>query len=352
MDLLNRKNAFIQLGNFFQSYLDYNESEIYTSQNQDIISFHDLLLNAKHYNAWFTLEQLKHSLKSWASILTEEHFSKWLANYEFKEISPNKVGIIMAGNIPLVGFHDFICVSMVGHYLRIKPSSNDSLLLPFIINFLAEKDDYFKTHIEIKKDRLDDFNAVIATGSNNTSRYFEYYFKNYPNIIRRNRNSVAILDGSETQDDLKNLGEDIFRYFGLGCRSVSKLYVPDDYDFKHFFEAIYEFSSLLSHDKYVNNYDYNKAVYLMSQVKLLDNNFVLLKEDESLSSPIGCIFYERYNNKKKIWSQLKSQSNEIQCIVSKYSATDVISTDFGKTQQPNLWDYADNIDTLAFLLKI
>ncbi|MFO7702577.1 MAG: acyl-CoA reductase [Psychroflexus maritimus] len=352
MDLLNRKNAFIQLGNFFNSYLDLNESEIYSSQNHELIKFHDLLLNAKHHNAWFTLEQLKHSLQSWASVLTEEHFSKWLENYEFNEVSPKKVGIIMAGNIPLVGFHDFICVSIVGHYLRIKPSSNDSLLLPFIIDFLAEKDAYFKTHIEIKKERLDDFDAVIATGSNNTSRYFDYYFRNYPSIIRKNRNSIAVLEGNETPEELEKLGEDMFRYFGLGCRSVSKLYVPEDYDFKVFFEAIYAYSSLLNHHKYVNNYDYNKAVYLMSQVALLDNNFVILKEDTSLSSPIGCIFYERYKNKKKLSERLQLQNDDIQCIVSKNEIYfgDVI--EFGKTQQPNLWDYADNINTLAFLLKI
>ncbi|MCH8535510.1 MAG: acyl-CoA reductase [Flavobacteriaceae bacterium] len=352
MDLLNRKNAFIQLGNFFQTYLALQENEIYTSSNPQLIKFHELLLSAKHYNAWFTLDQLKYALTSWSEVLTDAHFDQWLANYQLTSVQPKKVGIVMAGNIPLVGFHDFICVSLVGHYLKIKPSSNDFQLLPFIIDFLAERDDYFKNYIEIKKERLEDFDAVIATGSNNTARYFEYYFRDYPNIIRKNRNSVAVIEGDETEEELEKLGEDMFRYFGLGCRSVSKLYVPQAYDFKPFFEAIYNYSSLLNHHKYVNNYDYNKAVYLMSQVQLLDNNFVILKEDESLSSPIGCIFYERYIDKKKLSEKLASQSDDIQCVVSKNQSVFKEVVDFGKTQQPNLWDYADNIDTLAFLLKI
>jgi hypothetical protein len=198
--------------------------------------------------------------------------------------------------------------------------------------------------------KLENFDAVIATGSNNTARYFEYYFKNKPSIIRKNRNSVAILNGNESHEDLVNLGEDIFRYFGLGCRNVSKLFVPKGYSFDAFFRAIFEYQDVIHYEKYSNNYDYNKAVFLMSNFKLLDNGFLTLKEDSSYSSPISSIFYEYYDSLSDLKSRLKNDEDQIQCIVSNGLTKNSIA--FGQTQKPQLWDYADNVDTLEFLISV
>ncbi|MBY0487316.1 MAG: acyl-CoA reductase, partial [Flavobacteriaceae bacterium] len=205
-------------------------------------------------------------------------------------------------------------------------------------------------YITFTDGKLENFDAVIATGSNNTARYFEFYFKDKPSIIRKSRNSVAVLTGNETHDDLVNLGEDIFRYFGLGCRNVSKLFVPKGYNFDAFFKAIYEQKDVIYYEKYANNYDYNKAVFLMSNFKLLDNEFLTIKEDTSYASPISSIFYEYYDAVDDIKNQLEKDAEQIQCIVSKNVIENSIP--FGQTQKPNLWDYADNVDTLAFLLEI
>ena len=310
---------------------------------------------AVHYNGWFTLENVLFSLEQWSEALTKENLQKWLSNYDFGQVESRTVGIIMAGNIPLVGFHDFISVLVCGHKVLVKQSSNDKLLLPVIADYLKAIAPDWREKIEILPDSADgaskmtDYDAIIATGSNNTARYFEYYFAKKPSIIRKNRNSVAVLTGEETPEELSALAEDIFRYYGLGCRNVSKIYVPKDYDFNAFFEAIYNWNSIINQAKYANNYDYNKAVYLMSQFQLLENGFLILKEDRSLSSPIATLFYERYEDLQAVKEELESRKEEIQCVVGKNVVGQEVS--FGQTQQPHLWDYADNVDTLAFLTQ-
>ncbi|MCY2687087.1 acyl-CoA reductase [Salinimicrobium sp. TH3] len=308
-----------------------------------------------HHNGWFTLENVLFSMEKWSEGLTRENLQKWLSQYEFGDVKPKTVGIIMAGNIPLVGFHDFISVLVSGHKVLVKQSSNDKLLLPVIADYLKAISPEWKEKIEILPNSADgaskmtNYDAVIATGSNNTSRYFEYYFAGKPSIIRKNRNSVAVLTGDETPEELSSLAEDIFRYYGLGCRNVSKLYVPKNYDFNAFFEAVYGWNSIINQAKYANNYDYNKAVYLMSQFKLLENGFLILKEDNSLSSPIATLFYEQYKDLDAVKKELESRKEEIQCIVGKDIFEEEIA--FGQTQQPKLWDYADNVDTLDFLTQ-
>lgn len=259
------------------------------------------------------------------------------------------MALIMAGNIPLVGFHDFLCVLLTGNSVLIKVSSNDDVLLPFITKYLGHVCPGISDNILFTEAKLDDFDAVIATGSNNTSRYFEHYFGHKPNIIRKNRNSIAILTGNENKTQLKALGEDVFRYYGLGCRSVSKLFVPIGYKFDEFFEAIFEYSPIINQIKYANNYDYNKAVYLMSEFKILENGFLMLKEDESYSSPIATLFYEHYESLNELKERLKVDQGKIQCIVAKDVFDDEIK--FGQTQTPSLSDYADGVDTVEFLLK-
>jgi hypothetical protein len=256
----------------------------------------------------------------------------------------------MAGNIPLVGFHDFLSVLISGHSVLIKQSSNDKQLLPFLAKYIEYIDPSIKGAITFTDKKLTDFDAIIATGSNNTARYFEYYFGNKPNIIRKSRNSVAVITGNETETDFEKLSDDIFTYFGLGCRSVSKLYVPRDFDFNHFFNGMFVKKDIIFNAKYANNYDYNKAVYLMSEFDLLENGFLMIKEDESYSSPIATIFYEYYDNPVDLKIKLYQDKESIQCVVSKGFLPDEIP--YGETQNPQLWDYADGVNTLNFLSKL
>ena len=349
---IDKKKCFIELGRFLSqfSFENYTKNETVLHNDLYFDRFVDLIQLSQSHNGWFTPEQVCFSVQSWANALTEENLNQWLSSYNFIETKPKTVGLILAGNIPLVGFHDFLSVLISGHKVLVKTSSNDQHLIKFLANYLIAVNPDFEKYITFTDGKLENFDAVIATGSNNTARYFEYYFKDKPSIIRKNRNSVAVLTGDETKEDLINLGEDIFRYFGLGCRNVSKLFVPKDYDFKAFFEAIYEYKDVIYYEKYSNNYDYNKAVFLMSNFKLLDNEFLTLKEDSSYASPISSVFYEYYDDIEVLKSQLKNDAEQIQCIVS----NDIIknSIPFGKTQKPELWDYADNVDTIQFLVQL
>jgi hypothetical protein len=232
----------------------------------------------------------------------------------------------------------------------VKMSSNDQKILPFVAKYLVRIEPELASRIEFVENKLENFDAVIATGSNNTARYFEYYFKDKPSVIRKNRNSVAVLTGSETKEDLIGLGKDIFTYFGLGCRNVSKIFVPKDYDFELFFAAMYEYRDIINNQKYLNNYDYNKAVFLMSNFLILDNEFMTLKEDTAYASPISSVFYEYYQDLNQLKERLAADSEQIQCVVS--SGIIENSVKFGQTQHPQLWDYADNVDTIEFLIGL
>lgn len=350
MDLQQRTEIFTALGEYLK-----NLASLYDSQQKNDAFFKDsetreILNRAEHENGWFTPENIRFSLNSWAEALEEENIKKWISKYDFSDKPVKTIAVIMAGNIPLVGFHDFLSVLMSGNKVIAKLSSNDKTLLPLIAEFLIDKNPEFKKRIEFTEDRLENFDAVIATGSNNTSRYFDYYFKDYPNIIRKNRNSVAVITGKESVSELEDLMDDIFRYFGLGCRNVSKIYVPENYDFKDFFQAAYSWKEIIHNHRYINNYDYNKAVYLMSNLALLDNEFMLLKNDEGFSSPISVVFYEEYASEEKLDQVLKAKEEQIQCVVS--NSENIPGIPFGKTQTPSLWDYADGIDTLEFLLNL
>ena len=345
----DKKKGFIELGKFLSQF-----SKEENSKNPDILlndlffeDFQDLIILSQSHNGWYTPENVYFSIQSWATALTQENLDQWLSLYSFDKVTPKNVGIILAGNIPLVGFHDFISVLISGNKVLVKTSSNDQFLLPFLAKYLIAIEPTFADKITFVDGKLENFDAVIATGSNNTARYFEYYFKDKPSIIRKNRNSVAVLNGQETKEQLIALGEDIFRYFGLGCRNVSKLFVPKGYSFNAFFEAIFEYQNIINYEKYANNYDYNKAVFLMSNFKLLDNGFLTIKEDLSYASPISSVFYEYYDALADLQIRLKSENDQIQCIVSNNLVENSIK--FGQTQKPNLWDYADNVDTILFL---
>ncbi len=352
MTLAERKSAFVELGKFLSQF---NPEGSYPKENIKLNdsfyqNFLDLISLSQSHNRWFTEDQVYFAVQSWAAALTPANIDKWLADYDLNTTEPKTIGLILAGNIPLVGFHDFISVLLSGHKALVKTSSNDQHLLPFLASYIIAVEPEFKNLVTFTDGKLEGFDAVIATGSNNTARYFEYYFKDKPAIIRKNRNSVAILTGKESKGELIALGEDIFRYFGLGCRNVSKLFVPSNYDFTLFFEAIYEYRDIIHYEKYANNYDYNKAVFLMSNFKLLDNGFLTIKEDNSYASPISSIFYEYYDNETDLAKRLEEEKELIQCIVSSNPGNNGV--EFGKTQKPELWDYADNVDTIAFLSKI
>ncbi|MBF2709671.1 acyl-CoA reductase [Flavobacterium soyangense] len=346
----DKKRCFIELGKFLSQFSEKenvkNPSVLYNDMFFE--DFENLIQLSQSHNGWYTPENVYFSIQSWATALTEENLDQWLANYNLEINEPKNVGLILAGNIPLVGFHDFLSVLITGNNVLIKTSSNDQFLLPFLAKYIIAIEPKFANTIAFVEGKLENFDAVIATGSNNTARYFEYYFKDKPSIIRKNRNSVAVLNGKETKGQLIALGEDIFRYFGLGCRNVSKLFVPKGYSFNAFFEAIFEYQDIIHYEKYANNYDYNKAVFLMSNYKLLDNGFLTIKEDSSYASPISSVFYEFYNSIDELQIRLHSESEQIQCIVSNNLVEN--STSFGQTQNPKLWDYADNIDTISFLL--
>jgi hypothetical protein len=346
------KNGFIELGKFLSQFSDDKTVKKDSVLNNDFFfdAFQDLIQLSQSHNGWYTPENIYFSIQSWAKALTLENFEKWLSNYNFENINPKQVGIILAGNIPLVGFHDFLSVLISGHSVLVKTSSNDQKLLPFLVNYLVSINRNFESRITFVEGKLENFDAVIATGSNNTARYFDFYFKDKPSIIRKNRNSVAVLNGSESKEQMIALGEDIFRYFGLGCRNVSKILIPKNYNFDQFFNGMFPYQDVIKYEKYSNNYDYNKAVFLMSNFKLLDNEFLTIKEDTSYSSPIASVFYEYYDELEVLKTKLNTEKDQIQCIVSNNLIENSIP--FGQTQHPNLWDYADNVDTLEFLIGI
>lgn len=336
MQIEKRINALVQLGKILKQ-----EAQI---ENPDLFE------KSKAHNGWFTASNIQYALKQWGALLTQKGIEKWIGNYNLTSQKVKTIAIVMAGNIPLVGFHDFISVLLSGHKALVKLSSNDTILLPYIAAKLIAIEPTFEDSIEFTDGTLENFDAVIATGSNNTALYFEHYFGKYPHIIRKNRNSVAILTGNESVKQLELLATDIFQYFGLGCRNVSKIYLPKGYDFTNFFQAMFHWKDLINHVKYMNNYDYNKAVYLMSNISLLDNEFMLLKEEASMASPIAVVFYEYYDNQESLARIIAQNSDQIQCIVSEQAIENAIP--FGETQHPQLWDYADGVDTLAFLVNL
>ncbi len=298
-------------------------------------------------NPWFTPDNVRLALSSIGRNLTEPNLHRWLSAYPElqEERQPVTVGVVMAGNIPLVGFHDLLSVLITGNRLQAKLSTKDELLIKAVTDTLISIEPSFSTCIELTPDRLKGFDLVIATGSNNTSRYFEYYFRSVPSIIRRNRNSIAILDGTESHGELELLGDDIFSYFGLGCRNVSKLFLPRGYDVSGLLQHWTRYESLRSHYKYSVNYDHNKAVMIVNREPFHDGGFVMLKESSSLTPPMAVLHYGFYDDGEAPEMGQDMSEKMLQCVTGHGRLP------FGKSQQPELWDYADNIDTVLFVLK-
>ncbi len=311
-----------------------------------------LARRAGQHNNFFDGPNVSAALTGLAHMLQPEQLEAWLAKYDVPETNdaPKKVGVVMAGNIPAVGFHDALCILLSGHILLAKPSSDDPFLVPHLLEKLVELEPDFAPMIHFVP-MLKEADAIIATGSDNTARYFEYYFAKRPHIIRKNRTSVAVLTGQETKEELAALGDDLLRYYGLGCRNVSKAYVPEGYDFIPFFEAIEYKADIVDFHKYRNNYDYNKSIYLVNGVPHLDNGFLMVTESEQLVSPISVMFYETYKDENDLRQKLTAVQEKLQCVVSKEGIWEK-SFAFGQAQCPGVDDYADGVDTLAFLLKL
>ncbi|MFB0924085.1 MAG: acyl-CoA reductase [Vicingaceae bacterium] len=352
MSLEKRIKGFVQLGLFLKQFESGVKVEALNRLNDQFYDgFEYLILRQKAYNGWFDKDNVLNSVSEIANSLTAEKLNDWTLNYAINNDSKKTIGVIMAGNIPLVGFHDFLSVLITGNSIQAKLASGDNTLIRRVGEILISIESVFESKIQFVE-RLEGFDAVIATGSNNTARYFEQYFGKYPHIIRKNRSSVAIINENDKLEDIKPLGKDIFQYFGLGCRSVSKLYFPKGYKIDTFFESILDdYQDVTQNNKYANNYDYNKAVYLMGSNQLLDNGFLLLKEESSFVSPVGVINYEFYSSLKDLEKHLNENKNELQCIVSS-KKTPLQTLNFGDAQCPKLNSYADGIDTISFVLGL
>jgi len=340
MKLDERIDCFAELGRLLRESLEGRAGKYSEYVEQ-------LIFRQQNHNPWFTTENVRMAIEAIAINLTHEKLKKWTGMYQqLEDISePRKVAIVMAGNIPLVGFHDLLCVLITGNRALVKTSSKDPELPVSIAELLYGINNEFRHYIEFSDGPVKNFDAVIATGSNNTSRYFEYYFSKYHHLIRKNRNSIAILRGDENSQEFKKLGEDIFTYFGLGCRNVSKIFIPEYLDPETLFSHWQEYAHLTEHSKYGNNYDYYKAVYLVNKIPFLDSGFCLMKEDTGMASPVSVIFYEYYRRDEDFSFLTGPEREKIQCIVGKGMV------EFGQTQWPELWDYPDNIDTIEFILK-
>ena len=332
MNLSQRRELLVRLGNYMQSDTD---------------EWKQVQQKAFLENRWFIPEFINLSLSNIAqNYLQHDQLDLLINRYQLptENLAPKKIGIVMAGNIPMVGFHDLLCVFLTGHYAMIKLSSKDEVLMKHLITKLIEWQGQTEAYITISP-MIKHCDAYIATGSTNSSRYFEYYFGRYPSIIRKNRTSVAILTGKEDKEELEKLADDVYQYFGLGCRNVTKIFVPKNYDLVPLLDAFRKYHHLADHHKYRNNYDYNLAIHILNNKYYMTNDSIILIENESSFSPISQLHYQYYTNEQEVRARLKHDVN-IQCIVSKKDIG------FGGAQYPQVCDYADGIDTMKFLKEL
>jgi hypothetical protein len=354
MELKAMMSAFTALGQILEDFLQDREFlPEYSGLKEKI---RNGMQQAEAANPWFSDMYIRKSFASWSKALRPEKLKRWIAAYPDLEnqwgSKPMKtVAVVMAGNIPMVGLHDLLCVLLSGHRVVAKLSSDDAILLPLIGEVLMETEPQLRDRMHFTTGQINAFDAVIATGSDNTARYFEYYFGKYPHIIRKNRNSIAVLDGQESFRELDDLCNDIFDYFGMGCRSVSKIYVPAGYDFSNLTILFDAMDHAGNHHKYRNNYDYQKSVMMINRIPFIDHRNLLLVERESLKSALSVVHYGYYQDIKSLKQQIALIEDQIQCVVC-YNKITNSTIPFGKTQDPELWEYADGVDTMLFLASL
>ncbi|MBS1548103.1 MAG: acyl-CoA reductase [Bacteroidetes bacterium] len=348
--LAARKAAFVQLGLLLGQFARLQPWPDHACglTQQEYAAFDEALKQAHVRNGWFTEPEVRHALQGLAAMLDASIMEQWLAAYPRLEVEREvrAIGIIMAGNVPFVGFHDLFCVLLCGHSAKVKPASDDAGLMTALLAMLSCFAPELAAKAELVPGKLGAMDALIATGSNNTARYFEHYFGNVPRIVRKGRCSVALLDGTESDAELDALGEDVFRYFGLGCRNVGKVFIPQEFSLDRLFGAFFRWKDIINHHKYANNYDYNKAVWLMDRVPITENGFLLMKEDDRVNSPVAALLYERYVDRGELEAKLDAMKDELQCIVGHGHLP------FGTAQCPGPGEYADNVDTMQFLLEL
>ena len=343
-----KKASIVQFGKFLRSFLDSDSWPGFQSgvDQREFDNFKSSTEKAESNNAWFSRKMIRLSMESWAKNLSEDNIDKWMSKYDVPSSINKNVLIICAGNLPLVGFHDIVCCILLDLNTKVKLSKNDNILIPAILNVLYLFDSELQDRIKICNEKPDNYNYVIATGSNNSNRYFEYYFGKFPHIFRRNRTSIAVVHSEISDDQLKSLSHDMLQYYGLGCRSVTKLYLPEKFSLDRIYNSVFNYKDLINHNKYMNNYDYNRSIFLLGKKLFFDNGFLILKEDKSLFSPISVVNFEYYSSMETLEKELNVLSNEIQCRVGEGGIP------FGTAQKPELWDYADGVDTIDFLTKI
>lgn len=300
-------------------------------------------------NKWFVIENINQALEQWKFSLNNAHAEAWLGTYDLPDYHGKTAGIIMAGNVPVVGMHDLLSALVSGYNVRVKTSSDDEVLPKFWVEKAIEYLPQLSERISFS-DSMSGLDVAIATGSNNSARYFEYYFRNIPALLRKNRNSVAVLSGDETTADLYNLGHDVFDYFGLGCRNITHLFLPENYDFKPLFDTWEAFSGLIHHNKYANNYNYHKALLLMNLDPHMDTGFLLLKEKKEIYSPVGMLNYSFYDELTEVKDAIAKHADAIQCVCS--GIPELQAVPLGSAQKTTLMDYADNVDTVDWLCKV
>ncbi len=341
MTLDHRLSAFIRLGLRLTAFLETEPEAVA-----------DLVRRASGPNPWFDEPNVRAALAGIAAMLRETELHTWLGAYDAAALTPARplrVGVVMAGNIPLVGFHDLLCVLVSGHTLLAKPATTDTVLLRWLIEELTQIEPRLGARIELVE-LVKDADAIIATGSDNTARYFDYYFANRPHLIRRNRTARAVFSGYETAAELAPLGEDIFRYYGLGCRNVSNLLVPPDYDFTPLLDALQPWKTVLNHTKYHNNYEYQRSLLLVNLAPHLDAGFLLVRADAQPVSPISVLHFQTYDGKTELDAHLAAAHDKTQVVLSAGGWL-AGSVPFGLAQQPHVWEYADGVDTLRFLAE-
>jgi hypothetical protein len=347
-----RKRAFIDAGRELERILLAESVDYLTKAGK---ALHAEIVTGQQKNPWFTTENIRSALNGIKNLVDPEAMDKWLLSYgEPENENPKTIAVIMAGNIPFVGFHDMMCVLLTGNRFFGKLSSQDKDIPVRFGDLLCEVEPAFKDYVKFSDGIMKDFDAVIATGSNNSARYFEYYFGKYPHIIRKNRSSMAVLSGNESKEELQLLSDDIFMYYGMGCRNVSKVLLPAGYDCTKLLDAFNKWDFLINHHKFYNNYEYQKAVMLVNGIHHFDTGFSLLVKDERLSSPLSVVYYQEYETTEQVMDYISSQKENLQCIViaddQKFKIQDSIKP--GESQNPGPEDYADGIDTIAFLIKL
>ncbi|MBE0663558.1 MAG: acyl-CoA reductase [Bacteroidales bacterium] len=347
--------AFTLLGEFITEHFQLQEEPKQAGKYSGMHKIlNDSIEQSLEHNPWFTKKHIEHAIQAIGQMLTEQNLNLWLNQYQIIEPSEERrirIGVIMAGNIPAVGFHDFLCVLMSGANFTGKLSSDDPYLLPALAKILSAIDNSFEDRIEFTSEPIANATAIIATGSNNTLRYFEYHYSSLPHIFRNNRNGLAVLFGNETQDQLDALAKDVFLYFGLGCRNISKLLVPVGYNFSNLIKAFEASSYVKEHEPYMNNYKHNMALYNLQQGVFLDNGFLILKNSTAIASPVATLNYEFYESLDELVQNLEECQDQIQCIVSEMKLP-FATIAFGQTQQPGLEDYADGVDTIKFIADL